>query len=72
VTGSPRPSAGREDKEEEDDLPDDDKDKAPASAPAAGEVAPVSEQPKNDQPPARTSSLTSSIRDRVKKHDNAK
>jgi hypothetical protein len=73
VTGSPRPGA-REEKEDEDDgLPEDDKDKAPAAPPAEGEVVsstPANAAPKQaDQPAARASSLTSSIRDRVKKHD---
>jgi hypothetical protein len=70
VTGSPRPGSREEKDDEDDGLPEDDKDKAPAAPPAEGEVAPANTAPKpSEQPAARASSLTSSIRDRVKKHD---
>lgn len=73
VTGAPR-STGREEKDDDDDgLPEDDKDKAPATPPAEGEVAaaPAKTDAKPADTPARqaSSSLTSSIRDRVRNHD---
>lgn len=73
VTGSSRPT-GREEKDDDDDgLPEDDKDKAPAAAATEGEIAaaPKSEAPKSE-PAARGSSLSNSIRDRVKRHDQGK
>jgi hypothetical protein len=73
VTGGSRPAASREEREDEDEaLPDGDKDRAPAAAPAEGEVvAKAADARPADQPAARASSLTSSIRDRVRKHDAA-
>jgi hypothetical protein len=74
VTGGSRPTApstpSRQEQEDDNDpLPEGDKDKAPAATAAEGEVVPPVKTPVAETPANRGSSLTSSIRDRVKRHD---
>jgi len=74
VTGGSRPTApstpSRQEQEDDaDPLPEGDKDKAPATPPAEGEVVQPPKTPAAETPANRGSSLTSSIRDRVKRHD---
>jgi len=71
VTGGARPTApstSRPEQEDDNDpLPEGDKEKAPPAPPAEGEV--VAAKTTAETPASRGSSLSSSIRDRVRRHD---